>query len=69
MAEPETVYSSKYEPDVTSARDVLAFVLTPVAAFCPDDDAARDEIAAMLTKAKAHAVTTWYEHAAERRRS
>ena len=34
----ETLYSSTYQPDPKSARDVLAFVLTPVEAFAHVDD-------------------------------
>ena len=34
----ETLYSSSYQPDPGSARDVLAFVLTPVEAFAQADD-------------------------------
>ena len=57
----ETVYSSTYQPDPNSAIDVLAFVLTPVAAFAHADDP--DEVAAvteLLGSAKQEAVKRWF---------
>jgi hypothetical protein len=35
----ETLFSSSYQPNPQSALDVLAFVLTPLAAFANDPDA------------------------------
>jgi hypothetical protein len=58
----ETVYSSAYSPDPHSARDVLAFVLTPVAAFAPAGDPEELEaVAALLGSAKLEAVRRWYD--------
>ncbi len=57
----ETLYSSSYQPDPRSARDVLAFVLTPVEAFARVDDP--DELAAvteLLGSAKQEAVERWF---------
>lgn len=57
----ETLYSSSYQPDPKSARDVLAFVLTPVAAFAHVDDP--DELAAvteLLDTAKQEAIERWF---------
>ena len=56
----ETVFASSYAPDPRSARDVLAFVLTPVSAFATVDDP--DELAAvteLLGSAKAEAIARW----------
>ena len=58
----ETVYSSAYSPDPRSARDVLAFVLTPVEAFVPTGNAEELEaVAALLGSAKVEAVKRWYD--------
>jgi hypothetical protein len=58
----ETVYSSAYSPDPHSARDVLAFVLTPVAAFAPGGDPDELEaVEALLGSAKLEAVKRWYD--------
>ena len=58
----ETVYSSAYSPDPESARDVLAFVLTPTAAFAPAGDPEELEaVAALLGSAKLEAVKRWYD--------
>lgn len=57
----ETLYSSSYQPDPKSARDVLAFVLTPVEAFAQVDDP--DELEAvteLLGAAKDEAVKRWF---------
>jgi hypothetical protein len=57
----ETLYSSTYQPDPSSARDVLAFVLTPVEAFAHVDDP--DELEAvteLLGSAKEEAVKRWF---------
>ena len=57
----ETLYSSSYQPDPKSARDVLAFVLTPVEAFAHADDP--DELEAVteiLESAKEEAVKRWF---------
>jgi hypothetical protein len=58
----ETVYSSAYSPDPESARDVLAFVLTPIEAFSPGGDPEeREAVAALLGSAKVEAVRRWYD--------
>ena len=57
----ETLYSSSYQPDPRSARDVLAFVLTPIAAFAQVDDP--DELEAvteLLGSAKEEAIQRWF---------
>lgn len=57
----ETLYSSSYQPDPGSARDVLAFVLTPVEAFAQADDP--EELKAveeLLGEAKAEAIKRWF---------
>lgn len=66
----ETVYSSAYSPDPRSARDVLAFVLTPLEAFVPTGNADELEaVAALLGSAKQEAVKRWYDLAATSSRS
>jgi len=65
----ETVYSSAYSPDPHSARDVLAFVLTPIAAFAPSADPEELEaVAALLGSAKLEAVRRWFDLRAVARR-
>ena len=57
----ETVFSSSYQPDPSSARDVLAFVLTPVEAFAQVDDPQELEaVSEILGSAKAEAVKRWF---------
>jgi hypothetical protein len=57
----ETLYSSSYQPDPTSARDVLAFVLTPVEAFAHVDDPEELEaVTELLGSAKEEAVKRWF---------
>jgi hypothetical protein len=66
----ETVYSSSFQPDPRSALDVLAFVLTPAAAFArPDDPDELAAVAEMLDSAKKQAVERWYELRGAARRS
>jgi len=57
---PEVVYTTPFEPDLSRALDVLAFVLTPVEAFssCPDE---HEAIAAVLEPAKREAIARWHE--------
>ena len=66
-SEPETLevgevlYQSAMTPDPRSARDVLAFVLCPTAAFAPAGDP--EELAAveeLIQPAKAEALMRWY---------
>jgi hypothetical protein len=54
----ETLFSSTYQPDPCSALDVLAFVLTPVAAFASDPDEL-DAVAEVLSAAKCEAIARW----------
>ncbi|MEO8705802.1 MAG: hypothetical protein ABI867_37575 [Kofleriaceae bacterium] len=54
----ETLYSSTYHPDPTSALDVLAFVLTPIAAFASDPDEL-EAITELLGAAKTEAIERW----------
>ena len=57
----ETIYSSAHTPDPRSARDVLAFMLTPVEAFATPGNA--EEFAAvteLLDAAKEQALFRWY---------
>lgn len=66
----ETLYSSSYQPDPKSARDVLAFVLTPPEAFAAPGDP--DELAAvteLLGSAKQEAVKRWYSLRSESARN
>jgi hypothetical protein len=57
----ETLYSSSYQPDPKSARDVLAFVLTPIAAFAQVDDPDEMEaVAEILGEAKNEAIQRWF---------
>jgi hypothetical protein len=57
----ETLYSSSFQPDPRSARDVLAFVLTPVEAFASAGDPEELEaVTELLDSAKAEAIKRWY---------
>jgi hypothetical protein len=57
----ETLYSSSYQPDPKSARDVLAFVLTPVEAFAHVDDPDEMEaVTELLGEAKEEAIKRWF---------
>ena len=57
----ETLYSSSYQPDPTSARDVLAFVLTPIEAFAHVDDPEELEaVTELLGEAKNEAIKRWF---------
>lgn len=57
----ETLYSSTYQPDPKSARDVLAFVLTPVEAFAHADDPEELEaVTELLGEAKEEAIKRWF---------
>lgn len=56
------LFSSRFQPDPHDARDVLAFVLCPLAAFAPG--AGPEEIAAvaeMIAPAKEEAIRRWQE--------
>ena len=66
----QTLYSSTYTPDPRSARDVLAFVLTPVEAFAQAGDPDELEaVAELLGSAKAEAIKRWYSLQSESIRS
>jgi hypothetical protein len=54
----ETLYSSTYQPNPRSALDVLAFVLTPVAAFASDPEEI-EAVAELLGAAKTEAIERW----------
>ena len=63
-------YSSQFTPDPFDARDVLAFVLCPTAAFAPSGDADEIEaVAALMAPAKAEAVRRWHAEFLSRSRS
>jgi hypothetical protein len=69
----ETLYSSTYQPDPASARDVLAFVLTPVEAFAhPEDPEELEAVTELLGEAKIEAIKRWFslrDEAAQRVRN
>ena len=57
----ETLYSSTYQPDPASARDVLAFVLTPIEAFAHADNPEELEaVTELLGEAKSEAIKRWF---------
>lgn len=64
----ETLYASSYQPDPRSALDVLAFVLTPVAAFAGDPDEL-EAVAELLGAAKVEAVKRWQTLRSDDRRN
>jgi len=64
----ETLYSSTYQPDPRSALDVLAFVLTPIAAFASDPDEL-EAVAELLGAAKCEAIERWQSLRGEARRN
>ncbi len=60
-ADYETIYSSSFAPDPRSARDVLAFMLTPVEAFAtPANEEEFEAVTALLESAKTQALKRWY---------
>ena len=64
----ETLYSSTYQPDPRSALDVLAFVLTPIAAFASDPDEL-EAVAELLGAAKSEAIERWQSLRSDRLRN
>jgi hypothetical protein len=64
----ETLYSSSYQPDPCSALDVLAFVLTPIAAFASDPDEL-EAVAELLGAAKSEAIERWQTMSSQARAS
>ena len=66
----ETLYSSTFQPDPRSALDVLAFVLTPIAAFAnPLDADELEAVAELLGNAKAEAIERWYSLSTDARQN
>lgn len=68
MAEFETLYENRVRVDPSSARDVLAFVLTPARAFTVDPDeleATRE----LLIEAKREAVLRFLQLTSRARRA
>ena len=63
----ETLFTSTYTPDPTSALDVLAFVLTPVEAFATDPDEV-EAVTELLGAAKAEAIERWQSMRSEAQR-
>ena len=55
----ETVYDSGFRPSFDSARDVLAFMLTPVDIIGPMTVEERADCLVMLNAAKAEAFAEW----------
>lgn len=64
----ETMFSSSFQPNPQSARDVLAFVLTPVGAFASDPDEL-EAVAEILGAAKSEAIARWESLRTQARRS
>ncbi len=57
-----SIYSSGYEPDPMNARDVLAFVLCPIAVFAPaGTDSEMEAVAELIGPAKAEAAKRWHD--------
>lgn len=57
-----SIYSSGYEPDPHNARDVLAFVLCPLAVFAPaGTESEIQAVAELIGPAKAEAAKRWHE--------
>jgi hypothetical protein len=66
----ETLYSSDFQPDPRSARDVLAFVLTPITAFAhPGDPEELEAVTELLGSAKEEAIKRWFTLRDESRRN
>jgi hypothetical protein len=63
----ETLFTSTYTPDPKRALDVLAFVLTPIAAFASDPDEL-EAVAELLCAAKTEAIERWQSLQSEDRR-
>ncbi len=55
----ETVYDAGFKPDPANARDVLAFILTPVEVVGPLEPHEVEPVTAMFNQAKAHAAREW----------
>lgn len=64
----ETLFSSTYQPNPRSALDVLAFVLTPIAAFASGPDEI-EAVAEILGAAKLEAIERWQSLRCEARQS
>jgi hypothetical protein len=55
----ETVYDSGYRPNLRSARDVLAFLLTPIEVVGPIGVDDYEPICEMFNEAKRQAFVEW----------
>jgi len=64
----ETLFSTSFQPDPQSARDVLAFVLTPLGAFASDPDEL-EAVAEILGAAKCEAIARWHSLRTQARRN
>jgi hypothetical protein len=64
----ETMFSSSFQPNPRCARDVLAFVLTPVAAFASDPDEI-EAVSVLLGAAKDEAIARWQSLRTQARQS
>ena len=64
----ETLFSSSYQPNPRNPLDVLAFVLTPPAAFASGPDEI-EAVAAVLGAAKCEAIARWHSLTAMARRN
>lgn len=59
MQDGDIVFESSYKPDPACAREVLAFVLTPVSAFARRGSADRAAVTIILREAKEDAIKRW----------
>lgn len=61
-SEPETLYTTTWNPDPTRALDVLAFLLVPEQLFfeAGDDAATKAATIDILANAKRRALEEWY---------
>jgi len=64
----ETLFSSTYQPNPRNALDVLAFVLTPPAAFASGPEEI-EAVAEILGAAKCEAIERWQSLNSASRRS
>ncbi|HEU4732219.1 MAG TPA: hypothetical protein VFT22_30195 [Kofleriaceae bacterium] len=64
----ETLFSTTFQPDPQSARDVLAFVLTPAGAFASDPDEL-EAVTEILGAVKSEAIARWRSIHSRARRS
>lgn len=57
--EPTTIFDAKFKPNPACARDVLAFVLTPIDVVGPLDPDEFEGVAELFYEAKEQAVDEW----------